>query len=546
MLLLKNAVIATMDPARPLAEAAVVDGDYFAYVGDGDSAEDFVRRCARGPWETEDLQGGFLMPGFHDSHMHFLHYVKSKNAVDLTGTASLAELGDRLRAGLARFDGSGGAWLMGEGWNQERFTGEKRFPTCRDLDAVTTAYPVIVLRSCFHVGVMNTRAMELLGLNRDTVGRYGVFAERDGTGAPNGVVKENVLDDIKAGIPSAGLSALLEQVERAQLDFFAEGLTAVQSDDFKYAPAEGPYALMDGLREMAEGGRLKLRIAEQALLTEPETLAEFFERGGARFGGGDSFRISAVKILADGSLGARTALLRSPYADAPGERGLPVYPTQEALDALVMEAHRHNMPAAIHAIGDGGAQMALTAIRRAREAAPWLSPRHGLVHCQVMGEEQIREMAALGATAYVQPVFISGDMEIAPARLGPERVRTSYAWGDMARLGVPLAFGTDCPVESFRPMDGVACAVTRRNLAGDRVFLPEQALTPYQALYAYTAGSARACGWEDRVGKIRPGMLADFIQLDRNPLRCPPEELSAVQVLRTCLSGAWVYRRALG
>ena len=108
MLLLKNAVIATMDPARPLAEAAVVDGDYFAYVGDGDSAEDFVRRCARGPWETEDLQGGFLMPGFHDSHMHFLHYVKSKNAVDLTGTASLAELGDRLRAGLARFDGSWG------------------------------------------------------------------------------------------------------------------------------------------------------------------------------------------------------------------------------------------------------------------------------------------------------------------------------------------------------------------------------------------------------------------------------------------------------
>ncbi|MFQ7855285.1 MAG: amidohydrolase family protein [Flavonifractor plautii] len=140
---------------------------------------------------------------------------------------------------------------------------------------MSTEYPILILRSCFHVGALNSRALELLHINRDTVGHYGAFAEVDETGAPNGVVKENVLDDIKAAIPSVGLSPLMEQVVQSQHDLLAEGLTSIQSDDFKYAPDEEPYALMDGLRELAERGALKLRFAEQALLTEPETLEEF-------------------------------------------------------------------------------------------------------------------------------------------------------------------------------------------------------------------------------------------------------------------------------
>lgn len=542
MLLLKNGVIATMDPARPVAEAAVVEGEYFAYVGDCASAEAFARRFGKAGFETLDLDGRFVMPGFNDSHMHFIHYVKSKLSVDLFGTASLAELLERMRGGLARHDASGGRWLMGEGWNQELFTDGKRFPTCRDLDQITTEYPILILRSCFHVGVLNSKAMELLGLDRDTVARCGVFAERDETGAPNGVIKENVLDDIKASLPSIGLPDLLAQVELAQGDLFAEGLTSIQSDDFKYAPEERPYALMEGLRGAAESGRLQLRIAEQALLTEPEALDAFFARGGAYFGGSARFRISTVKILADGSLGARTAFLRAPYTDAPEQRGLPIY-EQEELDALVRNAHRHGLPVAIHAIGDGGAEMALHAIGLAREQMPWLRPRHGLVHCQVMGADQLRRMAELDVTAFVQPVFINGDMHIAPARLGEERVKHSYAWGDMERLGIHLAFGTDCPVEQFRPLDGIFCAVTRCDFQGNGPFLPEQALSPAQALYAYTSGGAYASGEEQWKGQIKLGMLADFILLDRNLLTCPAEELRSAQVLSTYVGGVCVYQR---
>ena len=397
MLLLTNGTIATMDPARPMAEAAVVDGAYFAYVGGRADAEDFARRFSRGAWETLDLQGRFVMPGFNDSHLHFIHYVKTKLSVNLFGCTSLAEVQERLRRGLAGLEAGSGRWLLGEGWNQEQFTGERRFPTRRELDQVSTEYPILILRSCFHVGALNSRALELLHINRDTVGHYGAFAEVDETGAPNGVVKENVLDDIKAAIPSVGLSPLMEQVVQSQHDLLAEGLTSIQSDDFKYAPDEEPYALMDGLRELAERGALKLRFAEQALLTEPETLEEFFTRGGACFGGGDRFRISTVKLLADGSLGARTAFLREPYSDAPDTCGLPIYPEQAQLDRLVVTAHRHNMAVAIHAIGDGAAEMVLNAFQRARAELPWLHPRHGMVHCQILSEGQLRRMAELEA-----------------------------------------------------------------------------------------------------------------------------------------------------
>ena len=544
MLLLTNGTIATMDPANPLAEAAVVEGGYFAYVGDRTSAAAFAARYGETGCDTLDLQGRFLMPGFNDSHLHFIHYVKTKLSVDLFGVTSLSQLCQRMTEGLQSLEGCEGRWLVGEGWNQEGFTDQRRFPTCHDLDQVSTQVPILILRSCFHVGVLNSKAMALLGINRDTVGRYGVFAECDPDGAPNGVIKENVLDDIKASLPSLGLEELLQQVLTAQTDLFALGLTSVQSDDFKYAPAEAPYALMEGLRNLAEHGQLKLRIAEQALLPERETLAEFFARGGGEYGGNTRFRISTVKILADGSLGARTAFLKEPYADQPQQRGLPIYADQAELDQLVLESHRHNMPVAVHAIGDGGAEMVLRAVAKARERLPWLQPRHGMVHCQIMGADQMEWMKRLGMTAFVQPVFINGDMHIAPARLGQARLKGAYAWGDMAALGIPLAFGTDCPVEHLNPMEGIYCAVTRRDFQGNGPFLPEQALTPWQAIYAYTAGSAYAAGEEQIKGRIRPGYLADFVVLDRDLLRCAPEELLQTKVLYTYVGGERVYQHA--
>lgn len=542
MLLLTNGVIATMDPARPLAHAAVVDGTYFAYVGEEAEARDFLRTFAGEQVEEVDLGGKFVLPGFNDSHLHFIHYVKARLSVDLFGCTSLTEVQDRLSKGLEGFDSTSGRWLMGEGWNHELFTDGRRFPNRHDLDAVSREVPILILRGCFHVGAVNTKGLELLKLTKESAGQYGDFLELDGDGEPTGVLKENLLDDVKGALPSIGLKDLLEQVKRAQYDFFAEGLTSLQTDDFKYAPDEAPYALMEGLRALSERGELKLRLAEQALLTEPETLDEFFRRGMEQYGGGTGFRISTVKILADGSLGGRTAYMQEPYADDPTTRGIPIY-EQKELDALVETAHRHGMPAAIHAIGDGGAEMALTAFQRAEERCPWVRPRHGLVHCQVMTENQLQRMKALGVTAFVQPVFINGDMHIAPARLGEARLKGSYAWGTMERMGIPTAYGTDCPVEQIRPLDGIYCAVTRRDFEGNGPFLPGEAVSVEQALYAYTAGGAYASGEEHLKGRIRPGMLADFTVLDRNLFTIPPETIREARVLATYVGGVQVYRQ---
>lgn len=540
MLLLKNGRFATMNEAQPMAEAVVVDGELFAYVGDNSGAEAYVRENCRTEAEIIDLNGGFVVPGFNDSHMHFIHYVKAKNSVDLFGVSSMAELKAAMRWGLEKAELRGGRFLMGEGWNQELFSDEKRFPTRQDLDEISRDVPIIIMRACFHIGVLNSKAMEILGLNKERAKKQGDFVELDEQGEPNGVIKENYLDDIKAALPSASLEELLESVLSAQNDLFSLGITSVQSDDFKYAPDNRPYELMQGLREVSEKGLLKLRISEQALLTEQESLDEFFARENAAMSDSRDCRVSTIKLLADGSLGGRTAYMLQAYADDSDNYGLAIY-EQEQLDKLVLTAHEHNMPVAIHTIGDGSAEMALVAIERAQKAAPQFTPRHGLVHCQVMNGAQLERMKSLGVQAYTQPVFINGDMHIAPARLGEERVKSSYSWGTMLQLGIAQSFGTDGPVEGLNPMAGIYCAVTRRDFEGRGPFLPEQAVSVQQALYAYTAAGAYASGDEKIKGKIMPGMLADFVQMDRNLYTCPVEELLQARVLRTWIGGKCVY-----
>ena len=210
---IKNAKIATMNDQMPEASSAVVIGDFFAYVGDEQGAEAFLREHPQQNLQMLDCKGQFVMPGINDSHMHYMHYCKAKMGADLSGCGSLAEVIDRMKDFFDnRYDKTSGLWVTGEGWNQDHFADENRFPTCADLDKVTTEYPILVMRTCFHVGALNSKAMELLGINADTVGKYGEYAERWPDGTPNGVVKEIVLDDIKCNLPAPSLEQLLDKL----------------------------------------------------------------------------------------------------------------------------------------------------------------------------------------------------------------------------------------------------------------------------------------------------------------------------------------------
>ena len=543
-ILIKNAKIATMDSGNPSAEAAVIVDHFFAYVGTEAGALKYLTERYDTDFEVVDCEGQFLMPGFNDSHMHYLHYAKAKkSAVNLSGAASLKEVLARMKDGFEnQYDKESGLWLTGEGWNQDYFSDEKRFPNSRDLDTVTTEYPMIIMRTCFHVAVLNSKAMELLNINKDTVSQYGVFAETYPDGTPNGVIKENVFDDIKANLPAPGLNSLLEMMIECQEDLFAAGITSIQSDDFKYTPEGKAYEMMALLRDASESGRLKVRMAEQALLTEKETVDQFFdEKGFDDSYGNRSFKISCVKILADGSLGARTALMRKPYQDDPSTCGLAIYKSQEDLDYIVMKAHKNNMAAAIHAIGDGAVEMCLNAIERARKEMPYVHPRHGIVHCQITDKEQIRRFKELDVIAYIQPVFIDYDMHIVFDRVGKELGDTSYAWKDYIESGVHTPFGTDCPVEDFDPRRGIYCAVTGCDTKGNGPCWPHQILSREQALYGYTAAGAYTSFDEDVKGKIRAGMYADFITLDTDLLACADADILHAKVTRTYIGGQKVY-----
>ena len=541
---IKNAKIATMDENNPVATSAVVIGDFFAYVGDEQGAAAFLAEHPQKELHELDCKGQFLLPGFNDSHMHYMHYCKAKMGANLGPSSSIDDLVARMKDFFDnRYDKTSGLWVTGEGWNQDNFTDEKRFPNNRDLDAVTTEYPILVMRTCFHVGAMNSKAMELLGINKDTVGKYGEYAELWPDGTPNGVVKEIVLDDIKCNLPAPSLDQLLEKLIESQHDLFEYGITSVQSDDFKYFPDGGAYDMMARIRKASDRGELKLRIAEQALMYSLEEMETFFDENGWDDSFGNrSFKISCIKLLADGSLGARTAFMRQPYADDPTTKGLALF-SQEDLDAMVWKAHENNMAAAIHAIGDGAIEMCLDAIEKARKGMPHLHPRHGIVHCQITDEKQLQRFKELDVIAYIQPVFIDYDMHIVFDRVGKTLGDTSYAWKTLIESGVKAPFGTDCPVENFDPFRGIYCAATGKDTQGRGPAWPQQILSRQQALYGYTAAGAYSSFDETVKGKIQPGMYADFITLDTDLMTCADEDILKAKVTATYINGNCVFSR---
>lgn len=539
MKVFKNGRVHTMDKGRPLASAFVVNQGKFVFAGTDEEAEAFAAENG-GAQQVVDLEDRLVIPGLNDSHMHFLHYAISLLCVDLTGTKSIGEIKERMKKAIK--PGST-EWLIGEGWNQDYFEDEVRFPNRFDLDEVSKDVPILIKRACFHVGVLNSAALALLGMDKESIKPYGDYVGTLENGEPDGLIKENVLDELKEKLSDLSKEQMKELIVAAQDKVFADGLTSVQSDDIGYTPG-GDYDLFFGvLRELDQEGKLKLRIAEQTLIQKTDTIQKFFDSG-YRYGGDNHrYRVGCIKLLADGSLGARTAAMRQPYADDPSTEGLLIF-TQEELNELVLTAQKNGCPAAIHAIGDRTVEQCLNAIEYARKADPAGKLRHGIVHCQITDKELLSRFKELDALALIQPIFLDYDSHIVEARVGKELASTSYGWKTMIDLGVHASFGTDCPVESFATMPNIYAAVTRKNITGKEkaVFCPEECVSMEEAIYAYTVEGAYASAEEEVKGAIAAGMLADFIVLDQDLFSLTDqEEILNTRVLRTYVDGQLVY-----
>ena len=516
----------------PLQQAFAEENGRFLAVGTNEEI------LAANPAKAIDLEGKFVCAGFNDSHMHLLNLGQALSVAPLhLHTGSLQQM---LLCLGAMQPGRGG-WILGRGWNQDYFQDVKRMPNRYDLDKVSTEYPVCAVRACGHAMVVNSRALELLGItgNRPEIPGGEIVTEK---GIPTGVLCDNAMDLVYAAVPAPSKEDIKQMIRAAAAMLNSYGTTSCQSDDygvFQNTPWE---TVNEAYRELEAEGLLTVRVYEQANFTSLSALSAFVEKGNKTGSGTRLFQIGPLKMLGDGALGARTAYLSVPYADAPHTRGISVF-TQEVFDEMIGYAHEKGMQVAVHCIGDACLDLVLNSMEKALKAHPREDHRHGIVHCQITRPDQLERIAKLKLHVYAQSIFLDYDLHIVEDRAGRKLAESSYSWKTLAEKGVTVSNGSDCPVELPNVMGGIQCAVTRCDLKGVGPYLPREAFTVQEALDSFTKMGAKASFEEGIKGEIKPGMLADFVVLGANPFETDPSGLKDIPILATFLGGKQVYRK---
>ena len=486
-----------------------------------------------------DLGGGWALPGFNDSHLHLLDVGRGLASVDLFGASGPADIAARCAAFVRAHAVPPGQAVYGNGWNQDLFAGPHALPTRADLDAAVPDHPLLLDRVCGHIMLCNTAALRAAGITSQTPDPPGGGIDRGPGGEPNGLLRDNAVALVRPLLPAETPAACAGRWRAALAHAAAHGLTSVQTCDVR--SRDWPTVLA-ALEELDAQDALPLRLTLQCAMDTPEDLQALWDAGYRPGAHGKRWKIGPLKLFLDGSLGARTAWLRGGYADAPGAHGLCCLPMTEAL-ALARKADAAGMQVVAHAIGDGAMEEMLDIIETLNAPRGGANPlRHGVVHCQVTTPGQWDRLAALGAGALVQPIFLDYDHTIVTARCGAALAGTSYAFGDAVRRGLPVSYGTDAPVESLDPLRNLYAAVTRRPLSGGAPWQPQQAVTRAQALFCYTQGSAWQEFAEAEKGRLAPGFLADFTVLDRDYFTVPEADIPRLRVQATVTGGQVVYR----
>ena len=477
-----------------------------------------------------NLEGAFVMPGFNDAHTHIASAGQQKLTIDLDGTKSLAEMQQRIKTFAST--AKSGTWLQGGGWDHTVWP-TKTLPTRADIDAVTADHPAVFSRTDGHIVVANSAALAAAGITSKTPDPPGAKIDRDASGEPTGIVREGpALAIIYKVIPPPSTDERRQALEVAIADANAHGVTSVQDfsdwEDFLV------------LEDLERSGKLHLRVSEWLSFDLPVATLKKLQ---ATHSTSDPFlHTTMLKGFMDGSLGSRTAALNAPYADDPSNSGIPRY-DQKTLDQMATERAEAGFQLGFHAIGDRANDMALTAFERAQQAPIKPFFRYRIEHAQVVSPGDFDRFSRLHVIASMQPSHLLTDMNWAEARLGPDRVKYSYAWRSFLDHNVVLAFGTDYPVESINPFRGLYAAITRLNEAGTKTYQPQEKITLNEAIYAYTQASAFAENQEKLKGRLEPGFVADFVVLDHD-ITAPtatPQELLHTKVLRTVLNGEIIY-----
>ncbi len=533
-LILSNAVIQTMDRHAPQAQAIAIEGDRILAVG---------RLSDMPTGKVVDLGGRLVLPAFTDSHLHIMSWALAQDKVQLDGVptrdAALALVAERARTTPTE------RWIEGWGWNSNIW--DTGLPTRADLDRVAPNHPVALTRKDGHVLWVNSKALALAGVTRDTPHPQGGEIRRDAHGEPTGVLLENAQHLVDDVIPEADTRQRRAALQKAFPLWHRMGL--VGGHEMGYAD---PFALWDDFRALKSEGRLAWRITHYF---HKHLLDEMIKRGMKSWDGDHWLRVAGLKIFMDGTLGSQTADMLEDYEGQPGNRGIVTTEFEELRD-LVFRGAPAGISVAVHAIGDAAnhkvldvlAELAASQGRSAgTEPSPFnLQPstplRHRIEHVQVLTPSDVPRLAQLGVIASVQPIHATSDMLIADKYWGA-RAETAYAYCSLLNHGTRLALGSDAPVETPDVMVGIHAAVTRQRADGTPPggWYPAQRLSVHEAVHGYTLGAAYATGEEDVKGSLVAGKVADLVVLDRDIFTIDPAEILATQVQATMLGGEWVY-----
>lgn len=524
-----NGTLYTMDAAQPRAQAMAIDtlsGRLLA-VGENDD----VRRLGGRDTEVVDLRGRTVLPGFIDAHIHLLATAYRSHYIDASLCHSEQEVAALVRQQAARTPP--GQWIQGGRWYKDGWPGQQ-FPTRASLDAAAPEHPVALWSKDGHALWANSLALGRAGITAETPDPANGAIARDSSGEPTGVLAEEEATNLLYRVIEKSDPVLTRHlVEQSVQSLLRAGVTTIHDIEGRDA--------FDLFQRLHQEGKLGLRVQ---MILPRHALAELQTLGLRAGFGDDRLRLAGIKIFADGTLGSQTAAMLEDFEGSAGQRGILALP-EPALMETVRVATELGIHVAIHAIGDRAVHVALNGIERAQGSAAGqrqATLRYRIEHAQLVAPEDLQRMRRLGVIASVQPFHAVADRDLAERYWG-QRSRRAYAYRTMQDLGIPLALGSDSPVETFDPLRILYAAIVRNDPATPErsAWLPEQALPVVQALWGYTLGAAYAAGEEHEKGSLTPGKLGDAVVLREDLLALEPDRLRENGVQATILGGNVVY-----
>lgn len=529
-LLLHGGPILTMDPSNPKADAVGVAQGRIVAVG----TREEVRKELGSHVDEIDLKGRSAIPGFYDAHCHVMGVGFAASQIDLSSNA-VSSIDDILTAVKQCVDSTSDSskWIIGQGYDQANLA-ENRHPTRHDLDKVAPNHPVAIHRSCHHIMVANSKALERAGITADIPSPPDGTIDHDDAGEPTGVLRESANALVGKAIGAPTEDEILEALMIAGESFRSFGVTSVAEAGIRNQHEFRAYQRLHGQ------GKLALRTWLMMIIDD--TLDELAELGISSGFGDEWLRIGNAKLFSDGSIGGRTARMSKPYEGEADNYGLWMISPEE-ITGRVVRAHRAGFQIGIHGIGDAAISAILDAYEAARKQSPREDPRFRIEHCSIIDERILDRIQKLGAIPIPGTTFLYDMRPVYLQNLGEERVRYAYAMNTFAQRGIMAAASSDAPVSSHNPMIGIQTMVTRKDRLGDEIF-PEERISLDNAIAAYTKAGAYASFGEKEKGMLVPGMLADIAVMETALHDVSPDELGNVRCDMTIAGGEVVYERA--